>query len=304
MKNKFIDKFGYLPEPVEIVFSIGKITPLPELPEIYKNVSEHSYKNSYLFPPQIITKIPKKKDIENNIIENFEWVDEPGSQRPAPMMYLPPTHSIEIQGPYCSSGRMGIGTFLINLAAFLYGTRAQFYDWKVDGRAIIKRRNCFIASKKPRELFFEAALDIWKNKPDEYRIRIANILFLYLRALSEEYDWLEFTLLYMVFDSCYWLANKYYGVTAKTHKERFNKVSNCFNIYKSNINFNKWSKDRNNLFHEALWHGNTPGSSTISKNYVHLLYFQSFLCRVISALLGYDNSFISSKWDSVGYVSF
>lgn len=303
MSNNYEDKFGYLPEAIEIIFSIGKITPLPDIKDIYTKVSERAYKQSYLFSPQIITKRPVNRDIFNSENDEIQWEDEPGSIRPAPMMHLPPTHKIEICGPVSTSGRMGIGSYLINLAAFFYGTRAQFHDWRVDGRATIKNRSCFSASKKSREMFFNLAICTWEKYPDEYRVRITNIIFLYLRALSEEYDWLEFTLMYMVFDSCYWLASKYYGVKAKRHIERPQAVAKKFGIIEDTEKFTRWVEFRNNLFHEALWLGDTPGSSTKSKRYNDLLYFQAFVCRVITALLGYTDSFISSKWNSVGRVS-
>lgn len=301
MSELYIDKFGFLPEPVKIKFSIGEILPVDDFEDIFKKVLESSYENRYLYPSLLIKRGAKYNYDYRDINTVKEWEDIPRTLRPSPIMYLPITHKIKVSGPSSSTGRYGIGGFLINLAAFLFGTRAQFHDWRVDGRTAIKRRSCFVSSKKTSELLFKSAIKVWNRNPENFKIRLTNILYLYLKALSEEYDWIEFTLMYMVFDSCYKLSNDYYGkLNSKTHLDRLHLMANRFGLYENCEEFILWSKIRNTLFHEAIWCGRTPGSSTKSDKYLHFLYFQGFVCRIIVSMLEYSGSFVSSTWKSAG----
>ncbi|NPE30664.1 hypothetical protein HNV12_22450 [Methanococcoides sp. SA1] len=303
------DKFGYLPEPLEIDFSFGKIYPIANYDEIKQDVLSSAYNKKFIFPPNIVkTKIPESlrlSKIDKNT-DMSSWEEIPNTERPSLMMHLPATHIIELNLKDKYEMRDKYGSFFINLCGFIYGTRVQFYNWKIDNKARVSNRSGFHAPNNSIINLFENASKTIKTFDDEYLKRITNILFIYLRSLSEEYEWLEFSLLYMVFDSCYKLAYDYYDLEKKRipHANRLKVLAEKFKIIVDEDEFDTFVTYRNNLFHEALWRDESPGKTNISSFYIHILFFQSFVSKIIAALTGYDGPYISNVWKTTGRVIF
>ena len=300
----YTDKFGIIPTPVILMFDQGRIEPVDDYEMVMSRVKEHSHHEGYLYPPTIYSERGKKEfyDISTGTYSEYEIV--PNSERPSPVLHLPPTHTITLYKESIEGDRNGIGSFVIFLVGFLYGVRTQFLDWRIDGRGMIKGRNDFTPTATGAGKCISTAISVWSDWNEDERKRMTNILFLYTKAISEEYEWLEFTLLYLVFDACYRFAYTKYSVTAKYHEERLKNVAEHFGIKKEPDLFNQWATLRNNLFHEALWRGDHIGASTFSNNYHSILYFPSFISRVIVALLGYETEYITYSWRNLGKVAF
>ena len=298
------DKFGLLPTPVTLQFTQGIIKPLDGYEEIMHEVQNEAHHEGYLYPPTIHWERGKKESYNHNSNTYTEYEIVPNSERPSPVLILPATHSIELFEEYSRGGRQTIGAFVIQLVGFLFGVRTQFYDWRIDGRGLVKGRNDFIITAKKASECVSTSVESWNMWGEEERKRITNILYLYTKAISEEYEWLEFTLLYMVFDACYHLSNTLYSVTAKSHEDRLIEVSSNFGIVEEPELFKEWSTLRNNLFHEALWRGDHVGASSISEIYHSILYFHAYLSRVIVALLGYKTKYIGYTWKHLSMVAF
>jgi len=290
------DKFGFLPEPISLRFAHGRIVPVSDYASVKKDVEAAAHKNGYLFPPEISRQRAMPESYDPTTGGYAKWEAVPNTKRPSPVQFLPVSHELTVHGLNASEGREGIGSFIIHLVAFVYGVRLQFHDWRIDGRALTKGRSPFHASPHSAEQFIDSAINTRNGLPQELRVKMTNILYLYSMALSQEYEWLEFTLLYMVFDACYNIAEEHHSIRAQTHEERFEKVASFFNVVKEKQEFKEWVRLRNDLFHEALWDGRTPGTSTFSKAYSHILYFRGFECRVIAALLGHKSKFITDSW--------
>ncbi len=298
------DKFGILPTPVKLQFFQGTIYPAENYEEVITYIHSTAHNEGYLYPPIVHQEKAKPESFDSETGKYTDYEVIANSQRPSPVHYLPATHKLEVFEQYAEGGREKIGSFIIHLVAFLYGVRTQFHDWRIDGRALIKGRSDFYAPPKSVEKCISSSIKAWMGWGDDQKKRMTNILYLYTKAISEEYEWLEFTLLYMVFDACYHFAIKRYGATATTHEERMNVISNHFGIKIENDLFKEWVNLRNNLFHEALWRGNYVGTATFSDIYPNILYFHAFLARVITGLLSYDSGYIRSSWRNLGKICF
>ena len=292
------DRFGFLPEPISLRFADGEIVPVSDYASVKKSVDDAAHKNGYRFPPVISTQraIPESYDTATG--EYAQWEAVPNTERPSPVQFLPVSHRLTVNGPSASEGREGIGSFIVHLVGFIYGVRLQFHVWTINGRALTRGHSPFHASPHSAEQFIESAIKTRNILRQDLRDRMTNILYLYSMALSQEYEWLEFTLLYMVFDACYDMAKKLHRIGAHKHKhkKRFVEVASCFDIVQEHEQFNKWARLRKELFHEALWNGQTPGTSTFSKAYSGILYFRGFESRVIAALLGHKSKFVTDSW--------
>lgn len=300
----YTDKFGIIPTPSTLIFKQGRIFPVDSFSQVLEEVIAHSHHEGYLYPPRIHREKGKLESFDEMTGEYNEYEVVPNSERPSPVQFLPVTHHLEIYEEYSAGGRDQIGSFIIHLVGFLYGVRTQFHDWKVDGRALFRGRPDFHASPASAGKCITRSIEVWSNWSENDKMRMTNILYLYTKAISEEYEWLEFTLLYLVFDACYKLAQTQHGVSAKRHSERIDQVASHFGIIEEPDLFEQWSELRNDLFHEALWRGKQVGNPTFSDVYHSILYFHAFISRLIVALIGCETDYIRSSWRHLGMVCF
>ena len=302
MCTLYEDEFGFIPEPALISFPCGKIEPLPAYHQLREDLEQSANRDGFLYPPTITVRRAVCDLSALPHPEPAQWEVVPQTERPSPVQDIPASHKLSVRGAIAKSGRNGIGGFVVQLMGFMYGVRAQFHDWRLDGRISIRNRGDFHTYGYTANRFFEAALTTWSGWPPALQTRITNILYVLGKASCEEYEWLRFALGYMAFDACYTIARDVHHVSARNHRDRLAKMAGCFTIQQDSEQFSRWVHMRNNLFHEALWNTEVPGYSTFSPDSENVMYFGSFTHRIIVALLGFPGKYVESNWRIVSHI--
>jgi hypothetical protein len=272
------------------------IEPIENYADGLNYINQYGCEDGYIYPPQIHTK--------STDIETGETVDVPNSTRPAQMYLLPASHSIYIQNPISVEKlRFEDAGLIVHLLAFFFGTRLQFSDWMFDGRVPIKSANSFSYAEATPQRFFSSVYQAWKNWTPELRKRYINILYVHGKAKCCEQDWESFLYQYMVFDAIY----KFYilsgGMEINGHKKRLTGLCENYGIPHHVDHINEIYKLRNELFHEALWNGNTPGFS-LGSEYQSAQWLERLNSKLIVAIAGYTNDFVKTGWWTYGWQSF
>ena len=297
-KDVYEDSFGYIPKPIEINIPGVSIQPLENCSEVNEYVRKSSHKDGYLYPGTIATY--RRANEEDDFSEEI-----PNTRRPCPILHVPASHELRVDKSLPRPSRQGIGGFLIQLVGFLYGVRVQFHDWRLDGRVTVKDRSGFVVHRGAAERFCNAAIEKWISLPKKEQDHLTAILAIHAKAKSEEYEWLAFTLYYFVFDACYRILRNEGQVQNCTHPERLDVVADYFGLMKDAECFCKWVKLRNDLFHESLWCGELPGSSVHHReSNLEIFYIHDFTSKVITGTLGYNNTYLSEIWKTIGEVGF
>lgn len=89
-------------------------------------------------------------------------------------------------------------------------------------------------------------------------------LYMHSRASVYQWDWEEFTIRYMVLDSCWKMAERIWGLKVKSHADRIPELCRFLSVELSHhsIDTKRMTELRNDLFHEALWQRSRPGSGS------------------------------------------
>lgn len=268
------DSFGYISKPCKIEFSCGDIKPIADFENVVQETESKCNKDGYLYPPQIHMV---------SISTNGHKKIHPKTVRPALIYRVPITHIIEYNED-CSieNLRYDLAGFMIHLLAFLHGQQAQFRNWGVTGRLPIKLRTSFEIHPDWLQAYVTTAEEMWKNlKEDKKQKHLTNILYCRNRLHSYEWYWEEFAFGYMVIDSIWNFTHASKDRTC--HKKRIKKLCNELELeYNFEIG-EKIVKQRNELFHESLWAGDTPGHNT--KSYELILPMRSLIDQLIIKLL-------------------
>ncbi|WP_141699087.1 hypothetical protein [Candidatus Thiosymbion oneisti] len=123
------------------------------------------------------------------------------------------------------------------------------------------------------------------------------------RAKSCDWEWDSFIYQYIVFDAIY----KFHVLTGQNkiqgHKNRLYGLCNFYGIKYEAKHIENIYRLRNDLFHEALWNGSTPGYS-IGDARLSAKWLENLNSRLIVSLAGYKNGFSSSGWWFFGWQLF
>ncbi len=238
-------------------------------------------------------------------LEDFDWEPEPHTERPALLHKLPASHEIVLhQAPLEGDLRANDGGFLMQLASYLFGVRLQFCDWWFDGRVpVVSTHNISPHPKSIRE-FFSHSLEEWRGWSEGARRLFTNVLYMNSRSPSYEWDWERFTINYMVFDALYRLANELHTVKAPDHPSRMQKMCDFFGLWVDEDRMKEIYRLRNELFHEALWDGSQPGTTTGVRAFAAEGNLRRMNQRLVVALLGYKTDYIRSSWLSISTFGF
>lgn len=285
-------EFGFLIKPLEGEFLGVSITPFSDHAKRLEAVQKDSNKDGFYYPPQF----PYSVDLATNKLK--EKVEH--SEKPASVFFLPPSHQISIQSPVCADGEKGTDEALIvYLLAYIYGTRLQPSKWKFDGRVPIKSVSHTYITDAICLDFLEHVYKWWISLTESQRIKFVNLLYVYTRATSLEWDWDAFLHQYMVFDALYnfHLEFKPYLKELKpTHKMRFNILCDAYSVFNEEL-VNRIYNARNNLFHEAMWVNSTIGFGSLDGDAYQLPYYLATLnAQLISSITGYKNEYARSPW--------
>lgn len=290
------DTFGSLQYDRQIVFAEGAIQPLPEYAEVVEALRMGTHPDGFIYPPFVVTKQLTRPMADRS--DEKAWAEVPGSQRPAPLFRLLPTHELRLsRDPLGGKFRENTGGFLLHLLAYLFGARLQFHDWWVDGRIPTKSMNDFVIPHERVEAAITAGLSSWSSWPDETRRLTTNLLYVNSRIMSHSWDWEQFVLAYMVCDACYRLAVSVHGVADRVpHARRIAAMCERFGIPRDDSRIEKIVDLRNGMFHEALWDGSQPGKDVSHPAHMALWQLRKLNNRLIAAVLGLQANFITEPW--------
>ena len=291
--------FGFLDYPKSISFDGGTICSVDEgtYAKGREWIEEHRNSDGFVYPPPI-REIASDPDTLEKIREI------PNTERPALLYRLPKSHKICLSHPTDRDIRKADGAFLVHLLAYLFETRLQFHDWWFDNRVPLGPTKK-IFTHQVLEDFLDHSYCKWKKWKPEERNLMTNLLFMFSRAPSYEWDWEHFIIEYMVFDGLYKLVCSLHGPGAKTHKERFKFVCDKFGIKHDEPGIDRIYKLRNDLFHEALWDKSSPGMTDPNSNALYQAdNLRRFNSRLIPTVLGYTNKYVSTAWWSMSSFPF
>lgn len=291
--------FGFLRYSKTIRFKGGEISIMDGYEDACKWIEEYAHRDGFIYPPISHT-------VEFDSITGKEVRKIPKTERPSLLHKLPISHKVIIEQPISKTNvREADASFLVHLLSYVFGTRLQFKDWWFDGRIPIKPTLNIHIIHSTIEDFVSNSYQTWKKWTDKQRKWFVNILIMYSRAPSYEWDWEHFIIEYMVFDGLFKLAERLYGCHAQTHKERFKAICNKFGIQFNKDLIERIYKLRNDLFHQSLWDRGQPCTGKVNSDaYFQPLHLRRFNARLIPAILGYNTPFIKTKWWYMGTSAF
>lgn len=294
-------EFGFLINPLKGEFLGVSITPFPDHAKRLEAIQKDSNKDGFYYPPQIATY---NVDLTTNELK--EKVER--SEKPASVFYLPPSHQLSIQSPISKDGEKGTDeALIIYLLAYIYGTRLQPSKWKFDGRVPIKRINNIYITDATCLDFLQHVYKWWGDLTEIQRVKFVNILYVYTRARSLEWDWDAFLHQYIVFDALYnfHLEFKPYLKELKpTHKMRFNILCDAYSVFNEEL-VSRIYNARNDLFHEAMWVESTIGFGSPDRDAYQLPFHLARLnAQLICGITGYKNQYTRLPWWVMGTLEF
>jgi len=294
-------QFGFLVDPIAGDFTGGTLVPLDDHADRAKWFEERSNRDGYYYPPEMATYT-----VDPRTHEQKEKVAR--SERPASVYSLPASHRLELESPLDTSNTTcSDDALIIYVLAYLYGTRLQFSDWRLEGRVPYKPTNNIFFYPETCLDFLGYVYEWWRTQPSDIRTRLINILYVLTRARSLEWEWDAFTHHYMVFDAIYRLHITLNPTApkAKNHRGRFDVLLSEFGIPTDKALVDKLYKARNELFHEAMWTGSTIGFGSPNRDaYYYPHHLSRLNSRLICGVVGYQNDYLESVWWAMGTFSF
>lgn len=296
----YTDKFGFIPERLDLLWSEGQVRTIVEPSEALAWIEQYANTDGYLYPPLMHWRRGDPKDPEGES-EKIE-----ATERPALLHHLPATHELCLTRAPDEPGafRLREGGFVVHFLGFLHGRRCQFWDWWVDGRVLTTRHNDYISLRPDvTSLCLERAFQRWATWPPRDQNVLTNALFLHNRAPMYEWDWERFQAEYQVLDAFYALAHRQFGVQAPRHATRIKALCDHFDLHRNESMIEEIVRLRNALVHEALWSDQMPTSAPAGT--FHLpFWLHRFNQRLGLALLGIENDYVRTKWQSGGQFVF
>lgn len=277
--------FGFLKYYKTIEFDGGKIEPVKNYLEQVEIIEKYTNIDGFIYPP-ITQKFKDEIPVQN-------------SKKPSPVFNLPASHVLSIKKPVGENIKYEDGGFLVHLVGFLFGVRLQFSDWRFDGKVPVISKCHFVFSNDVASDFITHSYKTWMSWNLDQRKRYINILYMHGKSKSYEWEWDEFIYQYLVFDALYRLHVELLGNNISGgHGARLQGLCEYYGI-NYNIDFIKnIYLLRNDLFHEALWDGNTPGLHNKSQ-LSHLMpkCLAGLNSKLIVRIIGYRNNYsISPGW--------
>jgi|GEM_PF-719800 len=292
--------FGFLKHPDTIEFDGGSIEPVDLFQGRLKDIENKENQDGYIYPPQV-TSLTRAIDFESGQLGESQAV--PNSTRPSPVFPLPASHILYIENPLDKENiRSEDAGLLIHLLGFIFGTRLQFSDWRFDGKVPTKYKNYLFYSQDVLSHFISHVYQQWKTLNPEQRKYYINILYMHGKAKSCEWEWDVFLYQYMVFDAIYKLYVSLGNQEIGGHSNRIKGLCEYFNIRCEQPDRIEQIKNlRNDLFHEALWCGGTPGlQKTQSDSHLIPKCLERLNSQLIVAIIGYRNNYsMSASWSDL-----
>ena len=294
---EIVEQFGFLNYPKELNFGHGQIAPRADFEASLKFVEKYGNRDGYIYMPQVRTYCG---DFSEAGVSELV----PNTERPAQVFDLPMSHDLIIRDPIdLKDVRHADAGLIVHLLAFFFGTRLQFMGWSFDGRVPTKPTNSLHFKEDVPEHFVTFTYAKWRTWSTALQRRFINIIYMHGRAHSCLWEWERFIYQYMVFDAIYKFHTELGGQSVKKHGRRISELCQEYGVPENKDLIDKISKLRNDLFHEALWDGNTPGLRG-GEAFLMEKWLGNLNSRLIVALTGYRNDFTRRGWWFFGWQPF
>ena len=296
-QNVTRESFGFMNYPNNMAFSGGKVKVRKDFPSASAWMDKYKNVDGYIYPPEMQT-------VQGDLSDSAVPTVVPNTMRPARVFSLPLSHRLVLDSPIEPTDlRHGDAGLIIHLLAFFFGTRLQFKGWRFDGRVPTKSHNSFTYRPDVPCHFVSHVYDKWRNWPTGARRRFVNILYMFSRCFSYEWEWDRFANQYMVLDAIYKLHQELGGKSAKGHRHRLELLCAEYGVAHDAGMAAQICDLRNDLFHEAIWDSQTPGSGQ-SQKYLYPKWLARLNTRLIVAITGYRNSLLTQGWWFFGWQPF
>jgi hypothetical protein len=129
-------------------------------------------------------------------------------------------------------------------------------------------------------------------------------MFLHNRGPGYHWDWERLQTEYQVLDAFYAVARTRYNLPKSKHPKRIEILCKQFGLYRPADLVERIVNLRNNLIHEALWGGKMPGTAGDEESFYAPIWLRRFNQRLGLAILGFENDYVSSRWNTLGTFAF
>lgn len=286
-------RFGFLHDATELSAPGYCISPLDDHEARREWLVKSSNEDGFLYPPQV--------SAFRYSLDRKSRKKVPRTSRPAQTFHLPASHVLRVHAPIESELPCSDATFLVQVLAYLNGTRLQFEDWRFDTRIPVNSVLGAVVPHGVQSDFLSHAYDWWKSMVAASRARALNVFYAFNRANGSEWEWDLFMQQYMVFDGIYRLHVERGGDTAKNHRDRFNVLISAYGVPTNKDLVDCLYRARNDLFHEGIWAGAMMGYAERVPDAIHFpRHMRRLNARLMCAITGYRNGFSSSIWWAMG----
>ncbi len=290
--NPEIERIGFLNAPTNFVFDGGKLLLLPDFRKIKRWVERHANLDGFIYPPMSYRARVNPSTGRKTRVSK--------TRKPALLHPVPPSHQLILDGVTdMQKARSSLSGFVVQCFAFLYGTRLQFWDWWFEGRVPITPTVNVIVTQTAAERFVSKAIRTWKSLDTRSQMVATNLLYIFSKAGSVEWDWERFQLEYIVTDACYAIANRrvHSGIT---HSKRIQTLCSRYELSYNLDLISTFIRLRNDLFHEALWDGASIHSAGSSESSMASGHFRRFNHRLIASIFAGPSDYTRSDWWFLG----
>lgn len=285
-------KFGFCPEPIEVIAGPVKIRPLPKHDAIIKKVLEcDQVRDGWIYAPP-------KEVLQSGSGKVFE---RPYRGR---LFNLPETHTIEHANGVCEKHL----DFLVWALSFFLGTRLTMTKMGfLDATPIESDKLVdFRLRRNNRKRGVELAEAFWTANSDQRncaKLFAAAVHALFLGQYPQNLEFERFIYLYIAIDACFKLGKKLQNLKNSTpHFCRIKWMCKQFGL-----SLPDWAKQpgegsthvadiRNPTFHEGLLMDEPLGFAVHGQgvNVNLTLEMSALVCRMLVALIGGKSSYIAS----------
>jgi hypothetical protein len=208
------------------------------------------------------------------------------------------SHEIDIGQPTGTDPLAHDVSFVVQVLAYIYGTRLQPTGWQFDGRVPVTRKTHHVlVSRCALERVVGRAVDEWRAQSSDLRLRLTNILYMHAKAPSYDWLWEQFTMQYLVTDAIYDYQFRAGTVVATAHEGRIRELCDRVGVWCPEDAPIKALVDmRNALFHEALWEEERPGYRISVDAYDRVREFRALNNKLIAATLAGMSDYTRTPW--------
>ena len=292
-------RFGFLQEPTALDWDGGFIRPLEGHDAVVQDLlADPRWCSGCFFPP---------------LTSSSRLAPDGKAVPPMPTTFgLPPTHRISLNSitPDPASEN-----FIIALFGMLKGLRLQREGWQHFHKCPTQRGSLcdFFADDREIVLTLDLATTFWMRNTESKTRKLAfGAIHWHLFAQLYEHEFERFNAQYIALDTCWKLAARVIGVTAKGHGERPRLLAEKLNLQtpswamptNQRENACTLSDRRNSLVHEAMYADEPLGFTHPKTERGMELEMRGFVARCIFSLLGVSNEYTRSAVDSRQIVGF